>query len=116
MVAIRTSTADDVDGLKGCRWLALGCRRGLNSADFPFPWRITVAANASTDETLATARRLADELPGVGVVHLDRKGRGLALRTVWGASDADIVVYMDSRTASGPPMPSADSRRPAPRC
>ena len=81
-----------------------GCLRTLHArlaADFPFPWRITVADNASTDETLATARRLADELPGVGVVHLDRKGRGLALRTVWGASDADIVAYMDVDLSTG---------------
>ncbi|MEV3907376.1 bifunctional glycosyltransferase family 2/GtrA family protein [Streptomyces canus] len=81
-----------------------GCLRTLHarlSRGFPFPWRITVADNASTDATLATARRLADELPGVGVVHLDRKGRGLALRTVWGASDADIVAYMDVDLSTG---------------
>ncbi|MFI6662475.1 glycosyltransferase [Streptomyces sp. NPDC050523] len=81
-----------------------GCLRTLHarlSQGFPFPWRITVADNASTDETLATARRLADELPGIGVVHLDRKGRGLALRTVWGASDADIVAYMDVDLSTG---------------
>lgn len=75
-----------------------GCLHTLHArlrADFPFPWRITVADNASTDATLAVAHRLADELPGVSVVHLDRKGRGLALRTVWGASEADIVAYMD---------------------
>ena len=28
-------------------------------------------------------------------VHLDRKGRGLALKTVWAQSDADVVAYMD---------------------
>ena len=28
-------------------------------------------------------------------VHLDRKGRGLALRTAWTASDAAVVAYMD---------------------
>ncbi|WP_427918803.1 glycosyltransferase [Streptomyces sp. cg40] len=81
-----------------------GCLRTLHarlSRGFPFPWRITVADNASTDATLATARRLADELPGVSVVHLDRKGRGLALRTVWGASDADIVAYMDVDLSTG---------------
>jgi hypothetical protein len=31
----------------------------------------------------------------VQAVHLDRKGRGLALRSVWGDSDADVVAYMD---------------------
>ncbi|GAA3289529.1 hypothetical protein GCM10020295_01600 [Streptomyces cinereospinus] len=67
----------------------------------PFPWRITVANNASTDATVEVARRIAGELDGVGVVHLDRKGRGLALRTVWGASEADIVVYMDVDLSTG---------------
>ncbi len=82
-----------------------GCLRTLHarlSQGFPFPWRITVADNASTDETLATARRpRRNELPGVGVVHLNRKGRGLALRTVWGASNADIVAYMDVDLSTG---------------
>ncbi|MEW2401874.1 glycosyltransferase [Streptomyces sp. NPDC046862] len=81
-----------------------GCLRTLHarlSDGFPFPWRITVVDNASTDRTLEVAHRLAEELPGVGVVHLDRKGRGLALRTVWGASEADIVAYMDVDLSTG---------------
>ena len=81
-----------------------GCVRTLHGhlrRRFPFPWRITIADNASTDRTLPLARRLAARLPGVGVVHLDRKGRGLALRTVWGASDADIVAYMDVDLSTG---------------
>lgn len=81
-----------------------GCLRTLHarlSDGFPFRWRITVADNASTDATLPTAQKLAAELPGVRVVHLDRKGRGLALRTVWGASDADVVAYMDVDLSTG---------------
>ncbi|MFF3377439.1 glycosyltransferase [Streptomyces sp. NPDC002680] len=81
-----------------------GCLRTLHARlgdGFPFPWRITVADNASTDATLTTAHGLADELPGVSVVHLDRKGRGLALRTVWAGSDADIVAYMDVDLSTG---------------
>ncbi|HEX7610009.1 MAG TPA: glycosyltransferase [Solirubrobacteraceae bacterium] len=56
---------------------------------------ITIADNASTDATLARAGELARELPEVGVLHLDRKGRGRALRAAWGASRADVVAYMD---------------------
>ncbi|WP_233359041.1 bifunctional glycosyltransferase family 2/GtrA family protein [Thermomonospora amylolytica] len=81
-----------------------GCVRTLHGhlrKRLPFPWRITVADNASTDRTLRVARELAAELPGVGVVHLDRKGRGLALRTAWNASDADIVAYMDVDLSTG---------------
>src|ERR1700719_5409704 len=62
---------------------------------FSVPFQITVADNASTDATLATARALARQLPEVSVLHLDRKGRGLALRAAWGASEADVLAYMD---------------------
>lgn len=65
------------------------------SRDFPYAFRITIADNASTDGTLGIARRLAGELPAVRAVHLDRKGRGRALRQVWSTSDADVVSYMD---------------------
>lgn len=61
----------------------------------PFRSRITIADNASTDGTLAVAHRLADEIEGVRVRHLDEKGRGRALKAVWLASDADVVAYMD---------------------
>jgi len=56
---------------------------------------ITIADNASSDVTLAVARRLERELERVRVVHLDRKGRGRALRAAWSASDADVLAYMD---------------------
>lgn len=63
---------------------------------FPYPWRIVIADNASIDNTLAVAQRLADEYPGeVTYLHLPQKGRGRALRSAWLASDADIVSYMD---------------------
>lgn len=62
---------------------------------FPFSWRITIVDNASTDATWSQARMLERELPGVQALHLERKGRGLALRCAWTASDADVVAYMD---------------------
>ncbi len=62
---------------------------------FPYDWSVTIANNASTDDTLAVARALAAADPRVRVLHLDRKGRGRALRTAWLASEADIVAYMD---------------------
>jgi glycosyltransferase involved in cell wall biosynthesis len=62
---------------------------------FPFSWRILIADNASTDGTLALARRLAAALGGVDVLHLAEKGRGRALRAAWTASEADVVCYMD---------------------
>jgi putative flippase GtrA len=65
------------------------------SERFPFSWRITVVDNASTDGTWPLAQRIAARLPGVRALHLDRKGRGLALRTAWTASDAAVVAYTD---------------------
>ncbi|GAB3159210.1 bifunctional glycosyltransferase family 2/GtrA family protein [Amycolatopsis stemonae] len=60
-----------------------------------YPYRITVADNASTDATLRVAERLAREFPEVAVHHLDEKGRGRALNAVWQASDAAVLAYMD---------------------
>ncbi len=65
------------------------------ATEVPYPSRITVADNASTDNTLTVAQRLADELPDVHVIHLDAKGRGGALCAAWMASEADVVAYMD---------------------
>jgi glycosyltransferase involved in cell wall biosynthesis len=65
------------------------------SDSFTFPFRITIADNASSDATLDVARALADELAGVEVLYLDRRGRGNALRAAWSRSDADVLAYMD---------------------
>src|SRR3984893_1928059 len=65
------------------------------ATEVPYPSRITVADNASTDSTLAVAQELADELQDVDVIHLEAKGRGGALYTAWMASEADVVADMD---------------------
>ena len=62
---------------------------------FPYPFRITVADNASTDATVEVASGLVAELPGVALARLEQKGRGRALKAVWLASDAPILAYMD---------------------
>ena len=59
-------------------------------------FRITIADNASTDRTpqvAAAARRRSS--PRSRRVRLEQKGRGRALRTVWSASDAPVLAYMD---------------------
>src|SRR5690242_9249270 len=65
------------------------------TSQFPFSWRITIVDNASTDGTWFEAMRLARDLTHVRALHLDKKGRGLALRTAWRASDAEVVAYTD---------------------
>ncbi len=68
---------------------------------FPLPTVITVVDNASTDDTWSIASGLASSLPGVQALHLDRKGRGRALRSAWTASRAPVVAYMDVDLATG---------------
>jgi glycosyltransferase involved in cell wall biosynthesis len=66
------------------------CRTSLHHS-----WRITIADNASTDDTARIADDLAAMLPDVHAVHLPQKGRGRALKAVWGASPATVLVYVD---------------------
>lgn len=75
-----------------------GCVRRLHAhltRTFPYPFRVTIADNASVDRTPAVARALAAEIPEVVSFRLEQKGRGRALRTVWAASDAPVLAYMD---------------------
>ncbi|MFI6732714.1 glycosyltransferase [Nonomuraea sp. NPDC050451] len=65
------------------------------TGNFPYGFRITIADNASSDNTWQIATELAQQLPHVRAVHLDEKGRGRALRLVWSQSEADVVSYMD---------------------
>ncbi|MFE9020112.1 glycosyltransferase [Streptomyces sp. NPDC007808] len=62
---------------------------------FPYAFRITIADNASTDTTPQVASRLEAEIEEVTSFRLEQKGRGRALRTVWAASDAPVLAYMD---------------------
>lgn len=74
------------------------CVRRLHAhlrENVPYPFRITIADNASVDGTLDVARSLAADLAGVEVLHLAAKGRGRALRAAWSASPAPVLVYMD---------------------
>lgn len=61
---------------------------------FPYPFRITIADNASTDTTPAVATALSRELAEVRAVHLDQKGRGRAVNAVWSSSDAPVLAYI----------------------
>lgn len=66
-------------------------------ANFPetSQWRIVIADNGSTDNTRHIAAALCDEFPEIRLVKVPEKGVGLALKTSWSQSQADIVGYMD---------------------
>ncbi|WP_433828245.1 glycosyltransferase [Actinoplanes sp. CA-015351] len=68
---------------------------GYLAANFPYPFRITIADNASVDRTAAVAQGLTRSFPEVAAVHLAEKGRGRALKHVWTHSDAAVLAYMD---------------------
>ncbi|MBM3925024.1 MAG: glycosyltransferase family 2 protein [SAR202 cluster bacterium] len=67
------------------------CRKDLSGYD----WRIIVADNGSTDGTRPVSEKLARAIPGVSYLYIPQRGRGLALRTAWLASNADFLSYMD---------------------
>lgn len=69
--------------------------REFLKSGFPYCWQLVIVDNASTDHTLEVAKELSANFPEVRYIHLDVKGRGLALRQAWLSSQADIVSYMD---------------------
>ena len=62
---------------------------------FPFPARILVADNGSSDGTAEVAAKLAARFDDVGFLRITERGRGRALQQAWTQSDADIVAYTD---------------------
>lgn len=69
--------------------------RDFLSKNLSAKWQIIVVDNGSADGTGEVAARLAAEHQDVVALHLDRRGRGRALRHAWLYSQADIVGYMD---------------------
>ena len=58
-------------------------------------WRIVIADNGSSDRTFEIAGKLAEQHPEVQPLRMPGRGVGLALKTSWSQSPADIVGYMD---------------------
>ena len=54
-----------------------------------------IADNGSEDQTRPIAEQLSQQYQEVEWVSVPRRGVGLALKTSWGQSQADIVGYMD---------------------
>ena len=69
---------------------------GFLEKNLPNPWRVTIADNASTDNTQTVSKILCSQYQGVSYLRIPQKGRGRALRTAWLDSHADIVSYMDA--------------------
>lgn len=67
------------------------CEKNLKEYD----WHITIADNASIDNTPVIAATIAKKNPHVVHFRLEQKGRGRAVKRVWSTSGADYCVYMD---------------------
>ena len=64
---------------------------------FPRTWRLTIADHASTDDTLAVARRLAGALDGVSVVRVPERLDRKAFRARWTTSPAEVAAFLTLR-------------------
>ncbi len=58
-------------------------------------FEIVIADNASTDKTLEIAKKLSKKHEQIRYIHLDKKGRGRALKKAWTESKAEIMCYSD---------------------
>ena len=57
--------------------------------------RLVIADNGSTDQTAKIGKRLSEGDANIEFLQVPRPGVGLALKTSWFQSEADIVGYMD---------------------
>lgn len=71
--------------------LADFCKKNLDNYD----WHITIADNASSDNTPIVAATLAKTNQQISHFRLEQKGRGRAVKRVWSQSEADFCVYTD---------------------
>ena len=74
--------------------------RFLRESAFPYRYELTLANNASTDGSRRIIESLAKEFAQIKVINLEKKGKGLAVRTAWSKSGADILVFMDADMSS----------------
>jgi glycosyltransferase involved in cell wall biosynthesis len=58
-------------------------------------WRLVIVDNGSTDRTGSIAAGLAARHDNVAFMRVHEKGVGLALKSAWQASMADLIGYMD---------------------
>jgi len=60
-----------------------------------YPFEIIIADNGSTDNTPAIAKQLSYKYPEIKLLHIEQKGKGIAINTSWSRSKADILSFMD---------------------
>ncbi|MCL5795717.1 MAG: glycosyltransferase [Patescibacteria group bacterium] len=63
-------------------------------------WELVIVDNNSTDQTGAIAQRLANAHSMIKYLYLDKKGKGLAIKSGWETRIADIYCFMDADLAT----------------
>ncbi|MBI2621374.1 MAG: glycosyltransferase [Candidatus Levybacteria bacterium] len=71
--------------------LANFCSKNLKK----YSWKITIADNASADNTPIIAANLSKNNPNITLFRLEEKGRGRAVKRAWSSFEADYFAYMD---------------------
>jgi len=71
--------------------LFIFCKKNLSEYD----WNITIADNASSDNTPIIGAKLAKSDRRISLFRLEEKGRGRAVKRVWSNSSSDLCCYMD---------------------
>ena len=61
-----------------------------------YDWRVVVAENGSSDTTVSRVQNLTTTYPRLELMSLTERGKGNAIRTAWGAQDADLFLFMDA--------------------
>lgn len=77
--------------LKNITILSNFCEENLKKYD----WHITIADNASFDNTPVIAATIAKKNPKVSLLRLEQKGRGRAVKRAWSESNSNFCAYMD---------------------
>lgn len=67
------------------------CKKNLDNYD----WHITIADNASSDNTPIIAAAIEKKNPKISHLRLEQKGRGRAVKRAWTTSEKDLCIYMD---------------------
>ena len=67
------------------------CSKNLRDYD----WHITIADNASTDNTPIIVSAMEKKNSKISHLRLEQKGRGRAVKRAWVESEKELCVYMD---------------------
>lgn len=60
-----------------------------------YNWKIVIVDNGSKDKTLEISNNLVKEFSRLEVIHIEKRGRGRALKDAWTRYSADVFGYCD---------------------